>query len=253
MKSEDFERIMRGRETYSTMIVPKGRLIMVRVDGRGFTKYTATAGYDKPFDIKFSTHMVRCAKRLLVELGGVYATTHSDEISVLLHPKVEMFNRRTEKLASVSAGLVSAEFGQAFDGRLSLAVNMREVVDYFSWRQADAKSNFLSSLAYWTLRKKGKSATAATGALTGVDTDGQVEILAAHGIDPAEADPWMMRGVDLSWRQEERPGFNPKTQTAVTATRSVIDMNTALRSGDGYREWLAAYLDGYVEKETVDG
>lgn len=253
MNSEDFDRIMRGRETYSTMTIPKGHMILVRCDGRGFTKHTQTAGYTKPFDGLFHSHMVRCAKRLLVELGGIYATTHSDEISVLMHPHTQMFNRRSEKIASVSAGLVSAEFGQAFDGRVSLAVNMREVVDYFSWRQADAKSNFLSSLAYWTLRKKGLSASVATSTLHGAGADERVEILARHGVDPDTSEAWMKRGADLSLRHVERAGFNPKTQTEEVATRTLIDVNGALRSGDEYREWLAAYLAGYVEKEPVNG
>lgn len=251
MISEEMENLMRAREAYSQATVPEGRWIILRVDGRGFTNYTKNAGYDKPFDIKFSHHMARTAKRLLVEFDGVYATTHSDEISVAMKPGTQLFNRRAEKLASLVAGAASAEFGQAFDGRVSVATYRSEVVAYFSWRQADAKSNALSSLAYWTLRKKGKSQGDATAILKGVGTDGRWELLREYDVDPADMEAWMVRGLDLSWRREEKPGFNPKTQENVTAMRSLVDLRNAVPSGDEYRSWLDRYLKTETEPVAV--
>lgn len=238
---------MRRREVFSAIAVPKDAWAILRVDGRGFTKYTQTAGYTKPFDEAFSAHMVRCAKRLLVEFDAVYATTHSDEISIVLKPDTSMFNRRAEKLASVAAGITSAEFGQAFDGRVSVATYRSEVVDYFSWRQADASSNALSSLTYWTLRRKGKSQGDATSILNGLDAPGRRNLLLDYyGLDADEMDPWMLRGLDLSWRHEEKQGYNPQLGEAAVAMRNLIDLRSEVPSGDEYRSWLDLYLDEEV-------
>lgn len=236
------ERLMREREVFSTLTVANEAWPILRVDGIGFTKYTASAGYDKPFDPNFHNRMIETAMHLLAKMEGVYATTHSDEISIVLRPGTNLFGRRAEKLASVTAGRASARFGQAFDGRVSVANYTGEVVDYFSWRQADAKSNFLSSLAYWTLRKRGMTASATTATLYGTGADERVEILAAHGVDPETLAPWMKRGVDLSWKHITRPGFNPVTLETVTADRTVVEVNADVKSGGAYRAWLAAYL-----------
>jgi tRNA(His) guanylyltransferase len=141
---------------FSDVRIPEGMPIVVRVDGKGFSKYTERVGFVKPFDSGFSARMVQAMRRLMVELDGVYGHTHSDEISILLKPGSDLFNRRAEKLVSIAAGLVSAEFRECFDARLWLGVGMHGVVDYFSWRQADAASNGLSSWAYWTLRNGGR-------------------------------------------------------------------------------------------------
>jgi tRNA(His) 5'-end guanylyltransferase len=247
------ERMMRERETYSRSTVRAGGWPILRVDGRGFTAYTARAGYDKPFDPKFRDQMVRCARLLLVEMDGVYATTHSDEISVAMHPGSGLFNRRAEKLASLAAGIVSAEFGQAFDGRVSVANYTTEVADYFSWRQADAGSNALSSLAYWTLRKKGKSQGDATALLKGVGAAGRRDLLLTYGMDADEMDLWMRRGLDLSRRYEEKPGWNPKTQESVVAQRSLIDIRAEVPTGDEYRAWLNLYLAGQLARNRGTG
>ncbi len=105
--------------------------------------------------------MVGTAQALLTELGAVYAYTESDEISLLLDPGFDLFGRSVEKLVSISAGIASAAFTQAtgepahFDSRLWLGTTVADVIDYFSWRQADAARCALNGWCYWTLRKAG--------------------------------------------------------------------------------------------------
>ncbi|MEV5746589.1 tRNA(His) guanylyltransferase Thg1 family protein [Actinoallomurus sp. NPDC052308] len=61
---------------------------------------------------------------LLTELGGRYAYTESDEISVLLDRSSDLFGREVEKLVSMSASAATAAFTLAagepvhFDGRV---------------------------------------------------------------------------------------------------------------------------------------
>ena len=141
---------------------------MIRLDGRGFSRFTERR-FDKPFDARFSDLMVATAEALLLELGGRYAYTESDEISVLFEPGLDLFGRGVEKLVSISAGIAAAAFTHAasepahFDSRLWVGVGVSDVVDYFSWRQADAARCALNGWCYWTLRTAGQSRQQATG------------------------------------------------------------------------------------------
>src|SRR5207249_1656476 len=67
------------------------------------------------------------------------------------------FDRKLEKVVSLSAGIASAAFTQAcgvpvhFDSRVWLGADAALVVDYFRWRQADAARCALHGWCYWTL------------------------------------------------------------------------------------------------------
>lgn len=57
--------------------------------------------------------MVTTAQAVLTDLGGRYAYTESDEISVLFDPGLTLFGRSVEKLVSISAGIATAAFTYA--------------------------------------------------------------------------------------------------------------------------------------------
>ncbi|MFD0850789.1 tRNA(His) guanylyltransferase Thg1 family protein, partial [Actinomadura adrarensis] len=141
MRLRDLESRMREREWFHSLTVPPGAWTVIRVDGRGFSKFTEPR-FDKPFDARFSHIMTQVAEHLITELSGRYAYTESDEISVVLDPSHDMFGREVEKLVSVSAGIASAAFTHAagepaaFDSRIWLGTGTDDVVDYLSWRQA---------------------------------------------------------------------------------------------------------------------
>ncbi len=61
-------------------------------------------------------------------------------------------------------------------------VGVADVVDYFSWRQADAARCALNGWCYWTLRKAGQSRQQATAALERASTADKNELLFGHGI-----------------------------------------------------------------------
>jgi tRNA(His) guanylyltransferase len=130
--------------------------------GRGFGRFTA-ARFEKPFDPRLRDLMCVAARALLINFNALYAYTMSDEISLLLPPRWDLFGRVVEKIVSISFGLASAAFTQAygepahFDIRIWLGVNEEAVIDYFRWRQSDAGRNALHSWCYWTLRKSGTS------------------------------------------------------------------------------------------------
>ena len=134
MKSDSIEDRMRRLECYHGLEVLPGAYSVVRVDGRSFTKLTR--GMEHPFDIKFHECMVATAMVLLVELGGLYAFTESDEISVLLPCDTDLFGRSVEKLVSISAGVASANISldlhlaAHFDSRVWVGVADPKALDF---------------------------------------------------------------------------------------------------------------------------
>src|SRR5437660_497977 len=109
MDGDEFESRMRALEHFHALRMLPGVWPVIRVDGKGFSKFTA-GRYEKPFDERFSRCMVTAAEALLVHLGGVYAYTESDEISVLLPREWDLYDREVEKAVSVSAGIASSAF-----------------------------------------------------------------------------------------------------------------------------------------------
>ena len=175
---------------------------MLRLDGRGFSRFTEQR-FAKPFNPRFADHMIATAQTLLAELSACYADIASDEISLLLDPGFDLFGRSVEKLDSVSAGIASAAVTQAggepahVDSRLWLGTTIADLTDYFSWRQADAARCALNGWCYRTLRNAGQSRQQATRALDGASTADKNELLFRHGGSTSTTYPLAARGVGL--------------------------------------------------------
>lgn len=247
MRSKDLEARMRALEWFHSLVVLPGAWTIIRVDGRGFTRFTGQR-FDKPFDPRFSALMVETAQALLTELGGRYAYTESDEISVVLDPAFELFGREVEKLVSLSAGIASAAFTHGagepvcFDGRVWMGTGQDDVVDYLSWRQADATRCALYGWCYWTLRKEGRSQAQATSALERTTVSGKNGLLFDRGINFNELPAWQRRGVGLWWETYRKTGYDPVRGTAVTATRRRVHVERELPMKDDYRDLVRGLL-----------
>ena len=163
---KDLETRQRAREWFHGLTALPGSWIVIRVDGRGFSRFTGER-FAKPFDERFSTLMTTTAQALLTEFDARYVYTESDEISVLLDPSFAMFGRSVEKLVSLSAAVASATFTHAagepacFDSRLWLGNDTADVLDYFSWRQADAARCALNGWSTSTTCLRGSGAASA--------------------------------------------------------------------------------------------
>jgi tRNA(His) guanylyltransferase len=240
----EFEARQRAREWFHSMVLLPGAWTILRVDGRSFSRFTEQR-FDKPFDLRFSQLMAESARALLTELGARYAYTESDEISVLLHPESEIFGRSMEKLVSISASITAAAFTHAagepahFDSRVWMGNGPSDVIDYFSWRQADAARSALNGWCYWTLRKDGRTREEATKALEGANAAAKNELLYQHGVNFNEVPTWQRRGVGLWWETYERPGYDPVREMAVTAKRRRVREERELPMKEPYREFLA--------------
>lgn len=145
-----------------------GLPIVVRVDGRGFSKFTADM--DKPFDAVMGQLMAETAAYLVDKTQAVIGYTQSDEISLILEaPGGDasragdvLFGGRFQKLISVIAGLATARFMQGamesfpeactrelpvFDARVFQVPSRMEAVNALLARERDATKNAISMAA----------------------------------------------------------------------------------------------------------
>ena len=258
MESDQFDKIMRSFEWFHAVAVPPEQYIILRLDGRGFTKFTEAAGFEKPFDLGFSGLMRGACDALVTEFDAVYGFTESDEISVLLRREFDLYDREIEKLISISAGFVSSKFASlavrdfgwkeelpiaAFDCRIWFAGSQERVVDYFRWRAADAARCGLNSWAYWTLRKKdGLSKAQATSALHGKGPAFKSDLLFQRGIKFNTLPAWQKYGVGFRWEEYDKQGINRKTGAQTTAKRRRLITDINLPMNDAYSQYLLCIL-----------
>ena len=178
----------------------------------------------------------------------VYGFTQSDEISLLLHPEENAFDRKLRKLNSVLAGEASAKFSlllgdhASFDCRISQLPGSAKVVDYFRWRNEDAHRNALSAHCYWLLREDGLAARVAAAWLEGKSVAEKNEFLFRRGVNFNDLPSWQKRGCGLVWETYEKRGLNPVTGEEELATRRRVRRELELPMKDQYSEWIEGLL-----------
>jgi tRNA(His) 5'-end guanylyltransferase len=248
MKNDDIEERMRELEWFHGLRVLPATWPVLRLDGRGFTKLS-DRHFERPFDLRFHDMMTKTAEALLTEFQGILAFSESDEISVLLPPDTDLFDREVEKLVSISAGIASATFalqlGSAahFDSRVWVGPSRAHVVDYFRWRQSDASRCCLNGWCYWTLRKEGHTVAQATAALEGKSFSDKNELLFERGINFNEVPQWQKHGVGLYWESFEKTGRNPVTGDESTGTRRRVRIDKELPRGPAFADLIGRLME----------
>lgn len=246
MKFDELDKKLRLFETTYDFCVPPEQYIVVRLDGRGFTKLTKEIwNFDAPFDVRFRDLMLNTTAHLMQSgFNIIYGYTQSDEISLLFHKNEDSFNSKTRKIISILAAEASAKFTllhqqiATFDARISILPNEKDVKDYFRWRHEDAHRNALNAHCYWLLRKLGKSVTEASSQIKGLNLNEKCNLLLNYEINFNELPLWQLRGTGLYWENVEKVGFNPKTQQRTTTLRRQIIKNDALPLNDEYGNFL---------------
>lgn len=241
---------MRSYEALFDQRVPLGFQIIVRLDGRGFTRLTRElCEFEAPFDVRFRDMMLTTLRHLMAcGFNVLYGYSESDEISLLLHPAETSFSRKVRKLISILAGEASAAFsvalGQAaaFDARLCALPGVEQVLDYFRWRMGDAGRCCLNGHAYWLLRRQGMDAQAASGQLLRMKTADMHELLFRAGINFDALPSWQKRGFGTSWVEADKLARNPITGESVLAQRGLLQTELELPWKDAYDEFLRGLL-----------
>lgn len=146
----------------------KGIPLIIRLDGRSFSKYTKN--FNRPFDDSMSDAMFETTKMLVKESNALLGYTQSDEITLVLHatdPKSELlFAGKEYKILSVLPSMASVTFYMAIKGmKDNLGESLSEKFPSFDcrafsvpskieawnsvlWRVQDAVRNSVSGLAH---------------------------------------------------------------------------------------------------------
>ena len=133
----------------STPLLP-GCYIVVRVDGRGFTKFCESLNMEKPNDLRGIELMNEAAKTVMENFKDiVMAYGQSDEFSFIFKKNTKLFNRRGDKILSCIVSLFSSSYVfyfskyfkdvqlkeiPSFDSRVVLYPSLKELKAYMNWR-----------------------------------------------------------------------------------------------------------------------
>ncbi|WP_354214906.1 tRNA(His) guanylyltransferase Thg1 family protein [Arthrobacter sp. UYCo732] len=217
--------VMKGLERQYRTVLPANSYSVIRVDGKGFSKYTRNL--QRPFDPKFTEDMTATALYLCENIDGAqFAYTQSDEISVVISDLTgantqAWFGGQVQKIVSTSAALATAKFNRLrpevealalFDGRTHHLVGPGGVLEYVRWRQADAMKNSVGMLAsnHFSHRE-----------LTGVSVRDRKDMLAAIGVHWGELDQAVRQGTFVQRVLAERTVSYFHTKEQVTKTLDV--------------------------------
>src|ERR1700686_3844730 len=113
MDKDEFGNRMKYYESFETdrKFLP-GLPIYVRLDGRGFSKFTRDM--KRPYDTQMSNLMVATVKHMVSETQARFGYCQSDEMSLVYlekeHNSELFFNRKIMKMTSVLASKATAFF-----------------------------------------------------------------------------------------------------------------------------------------------
>lgn len=253
MQFDELDKNMRVYESAHDLCVLPGIYMVARLDGRGFTKLIRERhNFDAPFDPRFRDMMVDTGRHLM-DCGFAFLLCYSqsDEISLLFHHEENSFGRKLRKLNSVLAGEASAKFSSllqdiaSFDCRICQLPGPENVVDYFRWRNEDARRNALDAHCYWLLRKNGHRPATAQNRLNGLSTAAKTELLGREGeIDFDHVPQWEKFGWSLRWETIMKEGFNPISCKRVEAERRQLVLDLELPVRDAFGEMVRSLLLG---------
>jgi tRNA(His) 5'-end guanylyltransferase len=177
MKDELGQRMKENYELRTRTFLPRRTYSIIRLDGKSF--HTYTKGLTKPFDYDLISDMDNATIEIMSQIqGSQFAYVQSDEISILLtdfekETTHAWFDGNVQKITSVSASLITAEFNRLrinrnrnnwnankkngeypgtenlayFDSRVFTIPDRTEVMNYFIWRNQDAARNSVSMVA----------------------------------------------------------------------------------------------------------
>ncbi|PPJ54412.1 hypothetical protein CBER1_07374 [Cercospora berteroae] len=185
--------------------LPLSNWIVVRIDGRGFSKLCKNYNFIKPNDKRAINLMNSAAVQVVKSFHDItLAYGQSDEYSFIFHENTALFERRSAKLSTSVATMFTAEYVMqwrdffpeedmklerpfpTFDGRCVCYPKKSILRDYLSWRQADCHINNLYNTTFWNLvlrggegeeEGKGMSGTEAEKMLKGTFASDKNEIL----------------------------------------------------------------------------
>lgn len=165
---------MKQYESDSDITLMRRCPVVIRVDGKGFSKWTKKKKLSKPFDPLF----VRIMQDTMLDVasgieGCVFGYTQSDEMTFILRNDQSLesepwFGNRLQKVCSVVSSMVTANFNWRvlqclnpattllahFDARVFTVPDLDEAANALVWRQNDATKNSISTACYYEVAKE---------------------------------------------------------------------------------------------------
>lgn len=172
MKYDEFGNRMKELERqYTSLVVPVSDILCVRLDGKGFSKFTKS--FTKPFDKIMTDVMAETTKSLVKELNPKIAYVQSDEISLIFSATEKqsehIFSGKVSKINSIVASMCSANFNHFlqkqspvkyagnglgyFDCRSWAVSSKVEASNVILWRVHDCRKNSISATFRWNYGK----------------------------------------------------------------------------------------------------
>ncbi|KAH8928608.1 tRNAHis guanylyltransferase [Atractiella rhizophila] len=214
--------------------------LVLRLDGKGFSKFSTAKGFTKPNDERALKLMNSAAETLMRQLGKeniMCAFGESDEYSFVISPHCSLYNRRESKILSTCVSIFTSAYCShwprffptipllddsneipAFDGRRIVQYPLKAIViDYLKWRQVDTHINNLYNTVFWALVQRGEmTAKQAHAELSGTVSSQKHEILFSRfGMNYNEEPEMFKKGSLLVWEEVEEavaPPIAPKAE-----------------------------------------
>ncbi|RDA89061.1 hypothetical protein CP532_2280 [Ophiocordyceps camponoti-leonardi (nom. inval.)] len=219
--------------------------IVIRLDGRAFTKMCAKYKFTKPNDRRALDLMNAAAKAVVSDLPEItigYGV--SDEYSFVFHKTCNLFERRASKLISTVVSTFTANYIYnwptyfpdtplsfplpTFDGRAVCYPSVENLRDYLSWRQVDCHINNLYNTTFWSLVQLGGLENKdAEKALAGTVASDKNEILFSRFQINYNNEPEMFRKGSVVFRDtdcesQESQSINATDYTIKTKTSRAL-------------------------------
>ena len=204
----------------TSLILLPSTFIVIRLDGKAFTRFADLLSLEKPNDFAMISLMNKCAEEVMKNFSEIWlAYGQSDEFSFVLRQNTTFFNRRSEKISSVFASCFSSVFVMnfpkyfpskklqavpIFDARCVLYPSLEILRHYLSWRQADCHINNLYNTCFWMLvEKKGVTRKEAGVMLNDMKADQKNELLWSFGVNYNKVEEVYRKGSILIRRKVE--------------------------------------------------
>lgn len=158
---DDFSVRMKSYEKYYESEIDLTKPVIVRVDGKRFSKYTSKI--EKPYSMELWNSMYETMNQVCDKIHADVAYYQSDEVTFIFLPKADtgnvsvVFGGRIQKMSSVIASMFTAHFAvniakeelnvpeyAYFDARVFNAPSIGEATNNLLWRIKDAERNFVS-------------------------------------------------------------------------------------------------------------
>ncbi|CAM6107007.1 unnamed protein product [Calypogeia fissa] len=180
--------------------------IVIRIDGRGFTRFAKVHEFEKLNDMQALHLMNECAKAVLEDIPDIIFAIWTTYVMKWAHffPQKDL------------------QYAPSFDGRAVCYPSDSILRDYLAWRQVDCHINNQYNTCYWNLVKSGCNAAEAQAEIKGTLADFKNELLHSRFQINYNELPAMFRKGSLVFRRREESVVKVENGVPITRARSNV-------------------------------